>query len=141
LNAAQTAKTAVSKSAQANTQATAVKSGATAATVAKPTPSSGGGNFTEGAKSRGGAKNGAAENLSSLSAKASSNSSSSATLLAAQEEFTADAPKSHPAAVQSDDAQDDAGAPEKGKFDNVMATYASLGSVSLAADIRYKREA
>ena len=73
LDTAQTAKTAVSKGAQANSQATAVNSGATAATVAKPTPPSGGGNFTEGAKSRGGAKNGGSENLSSLSAKASSN--------------------------------------------------------------------
>lgn len=141
LDAAQTAKTAVSNSAQASNQATAVKSGATAAAVAKPAPHSGGTNFADGTKSRVGAKNGAPDNLSSLSAKASSNSSSSVTLLAAQEEFTADPPKAQPAPVHSDDDHSDAAAPEKGKFDNVMATYASLGSISLAADVRYKRDA
>ena len=133
--------------------------------ASKLAPPDGGGITADGARSLGKiqdpasspalspAKADAGKSLGALSSRASSFASPSASLIAAQEAYNADPGKIHsPVAGEAGQANGQTGNPMEGgvprksaignaAVTNAMATYSSLSSVSLAADIRIKRAA
>ena len=133
----------------ANSGAAVVLSRPATAAMARPAQAGGGTNSPDGAKARGGDKLNSTKTAASSSPRSTAVRGASAALIAATSAYGAAQPNAGPsaeAAYEEPEAAESTGtgqsysAPDKAKRDNVMATYSSLSRVSMAADVRYKRE-